>query len=552
MPGGETDLEAPDHRLEAPTAAVPVIGVGTNGDGPVPNGDHPMAVDPLLAAEAGARPSGGQTVSNEVVPEVDEDAPEQSGVPVEQALAVAEGGVPVLLPAAAAPAGDLTGGRPERGRRRWWRKGPSAGPAGGDEAVGQGASGAEATNTTVAADPTEAIERAPWAHAPDAPDAPDTTEDLHRPEALDAPERGYRAEPLEGAHRLDASETAHRPDASDPADGPGAHPALVGPYPVLEPEPAAGTREGESPPSGRRRWWQRIFEFEDPDDVGSRAASNGQGADDSGPGADTLPPALAAAATPEAAAAPRRTLVPDARSGPDGRTDTDETTARTDTDETTAPSLPPPRDEPTGARVPPALGDHRAWVTVPITDEPYADDDEAGVLEPALEPARTGEIPRAPMLGAERARLVPEPEREPMWLQRRRSRRPRVRRVTRVVRRVDTWSVFKVALLFWVVAYLILLVAGVLLWSVAVSTGTVDNVESFIKDLLALDTFTFDGQKIFRASWVLGAFMAVAGTGFTVTLAVLYNLFSDLVGGIRVTVLEEEVVQRPPSPPNPH
>ncbi len=187
-----------------------------------------------------------------------------------------------------------------------------------------------------------------------------------------------------------------------------------------------------------------------------------------------------------------------------------------------------------------------AWATVPLTDLP--DGAEPDVLDaPELEPARTGEFPRVPMLAAERARLEPEPQPEPTWLQRRRAHRPRVRRVTRVVRRIDTWTVFKLSLLFWAVAYLILLVAGVLLWSVAISTGTVDNVESFIKDLLALDSFTFDGQKIFRASWVLGAFMAVAGTGLTVTMAVLYNLFADLVGGVRVTVLEEEVVQRPPT-----
>ena len=186
-----------------------------------------------------------------------------------------------------------------------------------------------------------------------------------------------------------------------------------------------------------------------------------------------------------------------------------------------------------------------AWV-VPVTDLP--DGAEPDILDaPELEPARTGEFPRVPMLAAERARLEPEPQPEPTWLQRRRAHRPRVRRVTRIVRRIDTWTVFKLSLLFWAVAYLILLVAGVLLWSVAISTGTVDNVESFIKDLLALDSFTFDGQKIFRASWVLGAFMAVAGTGLTVTMAVLYNLFADLVGGVRVTVLEEEVVQRPPS-----
>jgi len=191
-------------------------------------------------------------------------------------------------------------------------------------------------------------------------------------------------------------------------------------------------------------------------------------------------------------------------------------------------------------------GSPSAWATVPLTDLPDGADPD--VLDaPELEPARTGEFPRVPMLAAERARLEPEPQPEPTWLQRRRAHRPRVRRVTRIVRRIDTWTVFKLSLLFWAVAYLILLVAGVLLWSVAISTGTVDNVESFIKDLLALDSFTFDGQKIFRASWVLGAFMAVAGTGLTVTMAVLYNLFADLVGGVRVTVLEEEVVQRPPT-----
>ena len=49
-------------------------------------------------------------------------------------------------------------------------------------------------------------------------------------------------------------------------------------------------------------------------------------------------------------------------------------------------------------------------------------------------------------------------------------RRPRVRRVTRVVRHVDPWSVFKVAAVFSLVAYTIALVAGVLLWNVAYST----------------------------------------------------------------------------------
>ena len=63
----------------------------------------------------------------------------------------------------------------------------------------------------------------------------------------------------------------------------------------------------------------------------------------------------------------------------------------------------------------------------------------------------------------------------------RRAPKPRVRRVTRVVRHVDTWSVFKVALVFNVFLFVVCLTAGVLLWQVANATGTVDNVEKFFE-----------------------------------------------------------------------
>jgi hypothetical protein len=132
-------------------------------------------------------------------------------------------------------------------------------------------------------------------------------------------------------------------------------------------------------------------------------------------------------------------------------------------------------------------------------------------------------------------------------------RRPRVRKVTRIVRRVDAWGVFKISVVFYVILYIILLVAGILLWNLANTTGTVANVEGFARDLFGLKTFEFDGEKLFRASWVLGAILVVAGTGLNVTLAVLFNLISDLMGGVRVTVLEEEVIlrQRPVLPERP-
>lgn len=122
-------------------------------------------------------------------------------------------------------------------------------------------------------------------------------------------------------------------------------------------------------------------------------------------------------------------------------------------------------------------------------------------------------------------------------------RRPRVRRVTRVLRHVDPWSTFKVALLFSLVTYLVALTSGVLLWRVAESTGTLDNVERWFTQF-GWETFELKGGEVFRNAWIIGLFGVVGLTGAIVLLATVFNLVSDIVGGVRLTVLEEEVVER--------
>ena len=122
--------------------------------------------------------------------------------------------------------------------------------------------------------------------------------------------------------------------------------------------------------------------------------------------------------------------------------------------------------------------------------------------------------------------------------------RKRVRRVTRVVRHIDTWSVFKVALVFDVVLYVVALTSGVLLWNVAYTTGTVDNIENFFEQF-GWSSFEFRGGEIYHNAWIAGLFAIVGLTGLAVLLATLFNLITDLVGGVRVSVLEEEVVARP-------
>ena len=135
------------------------------------------------------------------------------------------------------------------------------------------------------------------------------------------------------------------------------------------------------------------------------------------------------------------------------------------------------------------------------------------------------------------------------FLERRIASRLRARRVRRLVRHIEPWSVLKMSLIFYFCLWVILLIAGVILWRFAVTSGTVEKVESFIEELFALETFTFNPDQIFRVSALGGLVMVVAGSGFTVLMAVLFNLISDLVGGVRMTVVER---RNRPAPPQAH
>ena len=117
------------------------------------------------------------------------------------------------------------------------------------------------------------------------------------------------------------------------------------------------------------------------------------------------------------------------------------------------------------------------------------------------------------------------------------------RRVRLVVRRVEPWTVLKFSALLFATLYLVILVAGLVLWAAATATGVRENIEKFIGDLIASDDFRILGGTMFRASVVGGLVLVVMGTGANVLFAVLYNLISDVVGGI-VVVFEERPTRR--------
>jgi hypothetical protein len=177
-------------------------------------------------------------------------------------------------------------------------------------------------------------------------------------------------------------------------------------------------------------------------------------------------------------------------------------------------------------------------------------DDDAGLSTTAdrstftlAAPSTNGDVADAVDLDDDQPR--PNAPKQLTRRERRQLGRLRARKVSRVVRRIDPWSVLLISLGFYLCLFAVLMVAGLLLWAIASVTGTVHQIEGTVKDLFAEKSFHFDGLKIFRASFLGGLILVIAGSGLNVLLCTLFNLISDLVGGIRVTVIEEETA-RPP------
>ncbi len=124
--------------------------------------------------------------------------------------------------------------------------------------------------------------------------------------------------------------------------------------------------------------------------------------------------------------------------------------------------------------------------------------------------------------------------------------------VHRVVRHVEVWSVAKVAAAFAACGYVIGMISGYLLWRAADRVGTIDGIEGFLEDSGGYDGgFQILGDVVFQAAAVGLAVLAMAFVALAVLGAVLFNLISDLTGGIRMTAIDEDLIVTPARRPRP-
>lgn len=133
-----------------------------------------------------------------------------------------------------------------------------------------------------------------------------------------------------------------------------------------------------------------------------------------------------------------------------------------------------------------------------------------------------------------------------------------VRRVRRIVRKIDPWTTLKVSAVVWAVLSLAFVLGAVIFWSVLDRAGIPEQLVDFMVEITLIEEGTdpFANTEQFLRFLIFGSVVGwVMFTGTTVAIAVVYNLVSDVVGGLEIVVLEETLNPVAPSqhvlhPPN--
>ena len=122
-----------------------------------------------------------------------------------------------------------------------------------------------------------------------------------------------------------------------------------------------------------------------------------------------------------------------------------------------------------------------------------------------------------------------------------RTKRPapaRSRQARVVLRKVGPWSVLKISFLFYLCVMVVIIGAMMILYAILGAIGALDSLTRLIRDLFADQSFQIHGGWLFSRGLSIGLALVVLWTLINVFIVFLYNLLSDIVGGIEVTLSE--------------
>ena len=130
---------------------------------------------------------------------------------------------------------------------------------------------------------------------------------------------------------------------------------------------------------------------------------------------------------------------------------------------------------------------------------------------------------------------------EPIRTRPRDDRQAATRRAQVVVRRVGPWSVLKFSLLFYFLLMLVFLFATVIVYWILGVVGVIDSISHLLSTAgfgSPKTGFQIHGSWVFTRVFLIGIVGVFVWSLVNTLVAVLYNLVSDVVGGVQVTLAE--------------
>jgi hypothetical protein len=144
--------------------------------------------------------------------------------------------------------------------------------------------------------------------------------------------------------------------------------------------------------------------------------------------------------------------------------------------------------------------------------------------------------------------VVPDtgaPPRRPMTVGTAPITRKKGRRARLTVKRIDPWTTLKFSFVYGLAGMVVLLVSVIVLYGVVDAMGVISSVRNFLGDVSGSSTSSgsniaawFGFGRVMLVTIVVGLINVVLFTAFATLTAFIYNVCTDIVGGIEVTLAE--------------
>jgi hypothetical protein len=123
--------------------------------------------------------------------------------------------------------------------------------------------------------------------------------------------------------------------------------------------------------------------------------------------------------------------------------------------------------------------------------------------------------------------------------------RRRGRRARLTLKRIDPWSTLKFSIVYGLVGMVVLVVAVVLLYGVIDAMGVIGSLRQFLDDVSDSSSGSGLGEwltfgRVIIVAAVVGLVNVVLFAAFATLTAFIYNVCTDITGGVEVTLSERE------------